>query len=265
MDGLTLLTKLKELNRPVLRAIIVSAYGDMENIRTAMNRGAFDFLTKPIDFKDLEITMWKTIKDLNVLKSALKTREELSILKHELSLATEIQNTILRQMRHYFQDERRFEIAAKMTAAKDVGGDFYDAFHIDEEHVGVVIGDVQGKGISAALLMAVSVTMIRAVSKNTLAPAQVLEEVNIMLLRDITPDRFVTVFYGILSAKTGEFTYCSAGHNLPYLIKADGSILELVRTEGSVLGMLDEISFDDTTIQRIHCKSFLPKRGWRRR
>src|SRR6266852_1636303 len=76
MDGLTLLVKLGELNNPALKAVIVSAYGDMENIRTAMNRGAFDFVTKPIDFTDLEVTINKTLQQLRIIKQALTEHEQ---------------------------------------------------------------------------------------------------------------------------------------------------------------------------------------------
>lgn len=80
MDGLTLLTKVKEQS-PLLKAVIISAYGDMENIRTAMNRGAFDFITKPVDFQDLEITIEKTLQHINQIKSTLTAMKENNILK----------------------------------------------------------------------------------------------------------------------------------------------------------------------------------------
>src|ERR1051326_4277270 len=81
MDGLTLLHKLGDLKNPILKAVIVSAYGDMENIRTAMNRGAFDFITKPVNFEDLELTMEKTLKHVRQMKETLKAIKENNILK----------------------------------------------------------------------------------------------------------------------------------------------------------------------------------------
>src|SRR5258707_3054996 len=91
MDGLTLLQKLSELNNPALKAVIVSAYGDMENIRTAMNRGAFDFVTKPIDFADLEVTINKTLQHLEIVKQSLAEHEQLIAVQRDLSIATRIQ------------------------------------------------------------------------------------------------------------------------------------------------------------------------------
>src|SRR4051812_18205281 len=92
MDGLTLLSRLTDINR-VLKTVIVSAYGDMQNIRTAMNRGAYDFLVKPIDFADFEITLNKTIEELQSIKKGLRAREELSAIKYELSIASRIQQS----------------------------------------------------------------------------------------------------------------------------------------------------------------------------
>src|SRR5882672_6008691 len=94
MDGLTLLTKIKEREN-YYKAVVVSAYGDMENIRTAMNRGAFDFLTKPIDFADLEITIQKTLEQLATLKAALGARDQLVSVRSELAIAHGIQQSIL--------------------------------------------------------------------------------------------------------------------------------------------------------------------------
>src|SRR5262249_22737947 len=94
MDGLTLLLRLADIDR-VLKTVIVSAYGDMQNIRTAMNRGAYDFLVKPIDFVDFEITLNKTIEELQSIKEGLRAREQLTAIQHELSIASRIQQSIL--------------------------------------------------------------------------------------------------------------------------------------------------------------------------
>ncbi len=92
MDGLTLLTKINELKNLTLKTVIVSAYGDMENIRTAMNRGAFDFTTKPIDFEDLEITIKKTIEQVEILQKAEKDSKQLSAIRHDLKMPKKFNN-----------------------------------------------------------------------------------------------------------------------------------------------------------------------------
>jgi phosphoserine phosphatase RsbU/P len=95
MDGLTLLAKLNELKNPALKTVIVSAYGDMDNIRTAMNRGAFDFVTKPVDFQDLETTINKTIQELQILRNAQQEHDQLVALQYDLTVARNIQQAIL--------------------------------------------------------------------------------------------------------------------------------------------------------------------------
>src|SRR5512145_2052428 len=94
MDGLTLLSKINEQNT-LLKAVIVSAYGDMENIRTAMNRGAFDFVTKPVNFEDLEITINKTLEEIKLTRRSMEEHDQLISIQHDLNVAREIQQAIL--------------------------------------------------------------------------------------------------------------------------------------------------------------------------
>ncbi|MDX1587004.1 MAG: response regulator, partial [Balneolaceae bacterium] len=147
MDGLTLLQKLQEMEEQALKTVIVSAYGDMENIRTAMNRGAFDFVTKPIDFSDLEVTIERGLKEIHYIRENLRQRNLLSSVQQDLDTASRIQQKILPQDFPAFPDRKEFEVYAEMHTAKEVGGDFYDFFLIDDQHLGFVIGDVSGKGV----------------------------------------------------------------------------------------------------------------------
>ncbi len=233
MDGLTLLAELKE-KHPLIKAVIVSAYGDMANIRTALNRGAFDFITKPVDFDDLEITLDKTLRAAKEAQQAARDRERLVALHRELDVARRIQNAIVP---HTFLPERKeFALHAAMIPAREVGGDFYDFFLIDADHLGFVIGDVSDKGVPAALFMAVSKTLLKAVALTGVAPEQCLERVNNMLCLDNPSAMFVTVFYGVLNARTGEVAYCNAGHNSPFILRRDGKIETAAGTNGMVLG-----------------------------
>ena len=247
MDGLTLLTKLHELKNPALKTIIVSAYGDMTNIRTAMNRGAFDFVTKPVDFNDLETTVKKTIEQLSILRQAQKEHDKLVSIEHDLSVARDIQLSILPKVFPPFPHRKEIDICAKMEAAKEIGGDFYDFFFIDDERFGVVIGDVSGKGIPAALFMAVSRTLIKATALKGMPPIDCLNFVNKLLCNESVSSMFVTVFYGILNVKTGELTYTCAGHNPPYLISSKGEISPLDNASGMMLGILDEVMLGSKT------------------
>ena len=163
MDGLTLLAKVNEMRNPAMKVIMVSAYGDMGNIRQAMNNGAFDFATKPIDLDDLSVTIEKAIEQIEYVHKSQKEHTQLESLRTDLAIASQIQQAILPQVFPPFpEDADKVDIAASMTPAKDVGGDFYDFFRIDDNHIGLVIADVSGKGIPAAIFMAVSRTLTRA-------------------------------------------------------------------------------------------------------
>lgn len=149
MDGLTLLYRLKELQNNALKTVIVSAYGDMENIRTAMNRGAFDFITKPINFEDLEITISKTLDEISLIRKSMDEHNQLISIQEDLNIAREIQQAILPKIFPPFPGIRHFDIYASMEAAKSVGGDFYDFFMIDENRLGFVICDERINELSA--------------------------------------------------------------------------------------------------------------------
>lgn len=249
MDGLTLLLKLKELKNPSLKTVVVSAYGDMDNIRTAMNRGAFDFLTKPINFEDLEITINKTLEEIMLQRNAMLEHDQLISIRHDLNVAREIQQGILPKVFPPFPNRKDFDIFASMTAAKEVGGDFFDFFMIDNDNLGFVIGDVSGKGIPAAIFMAVSRTLIRATGLKGLSAGECLHYVNNLLCNESVACMFVTVFYGIMNMKTGELQYANAGHNPPYLLKNDGTIQKLVSTGDIILGCFEDQLFTTKKIQ----------------
>lgn len=248
MDGLTLLSKINELNNKLMKSIIVSAYGDMENIRTAMNRGAYDFITKPIDLRDLEITIEKSLSEINLYKQAMVSHNKLVALQQELDIATTIQTSILPKTFPAFPDRKEFDIYAKMIPAKEVGGDLYDFFLIDKYRLGVVIGDVSGKGIAAALLMAVCKTLIKATAYKGLPTDSVLFEVNNLLVDESPPNMFVTVFYGVLDTRNGAFEYANGGHNSPYLISNDGTTKLLDDVGGLLLGTIKSTEYQSNII-----------------
>ena len=248
MDGLTLLAKIKELNNPGLKTVIVSAYGDMDNIRTAMNRGAFDFITKPVNFDDLEITINKTLREILTIRRWLTEHDQLVSIQYDLNISREIQQAILPKKFPPFPDEPNFDIYASMVAANEVGGDFYDFFLIDKHRLGFVIGDVSGKGISAAIFMAVSRTLIRATGLKGNSVSDCMGYVNNLLCKESVSSMFVTVFYGILNTQTGMVDYVNAGHNPPFILSSNG-IRKVEMTDGLALGVLDDFSFRSKQIK----------------
>jgi len=250
MDGLTLLTKVNEMQNPTLKCIMVSAYGDMGNIRQAMNNGAFDFATKPIDLDDLSVTIEKAIEQINFIRQMQKDSDQLQSLKGDLAVAHEIQQAILPRIFPPFPEETaQMDIAASMEAAKDIGGDFYDFFRIDDDRIGICIADVSGKGIPAAIFMAVSRTLIRATGIKGVSPAECITYVNHLLTKESVNCMFVTMFYGIYNIRTGEIVYCNAGHNPPYLIKASGAVEPLPMPEDVIVGAIDDMEYHETVLQ----------------
>ena len=250
MDGLTLLTKVNEMRNPSLKCIMVSAYGDMENIRHAMNNGAFDFATKPIDLDDLQVTIDKAVEQIEYVRSAQKEHAQLVDIQGDLSVAREIQHAILpRSFKLKMEDTDLVDIYASMLAAKDVGGDCYEFFPIDDHRIGFTIADVSGKGVPAAIFMAVSRTLIKATGLRDVASNVCIQMVNDMLCGESVESMFVTVFYGIYDLKTGEIDFTNAGHNPPYILHADGTV-EMLKTECNlVLGAIEGMTFKNESLQ----------------
>lgn len=249
MDGLTLLAKVNELKNPAMKCIMVSAYGDMDNIRSAMNKGAFDFATKPIDLDDLSRTIEKAIEQVRYIRESQQEHNQLESIKNDLAIAGEIQQTILpRSFPPFPELTEVVDIYASMTPAKDVGGNFYDFFQIDDERIGLVIADVSGKGVPASLFMAVSRTLLRATALRGVSSAECLTYANKLLCKESLDSMFVTVFYGIYHYKTGMMDYTNAGHNPPYLLRGGRTVECLPVASNFVVGVFDDIEFESNTL-----------------
>ena len=244
MDGLTLLGQISEIN-PNIRSIIVSAYGDMKNIRTAMNRGAFDFVTKPLDFGDLRVTIERTLRHLEEWREALASRDKLVALQNELDVASGIQKSILPTV---FPSSAEYQVYATMVPARNVGGDFFDVVRLENDCVGLAIADVSDKGVPAALFMMSSRTWMKGAAISSPEPGVVLEEVNALLHEDNETQMFVTVLYAVYNPETGEFTYACGGHDAPLLVRANGSTELLPLTGGIALGIIPDLEYNQNTV-----------------
>lgn len=244
MDGLTLLEQIPKVD-PNVRSVIISAYGDMKNIRTAMNRGAFDFVTKPLDFKDLRHTIERTLKHLMEWRSALASRDQLVMLQNELDVASKIQQSILPTR---FPTTNHYDVFAAMEPARNVGGDFYDIFKLESDQVGLAIADVSDKGVPASLFMMSSRTLLKGTAIGILEPGQVLRDVNDLLYEDNDAAMFVTVIYAVYSPDTGRVIYANGGHNPPLIVHTDGSSTLLPPIGGLALGVAPGMMFPQDTI-----------------
>ena len=179
----------------------------------------------------------------------VRERQALALEKErtgvELSLANRIQVSALpRELPH----RPEFEICGSMIPAKKVGGDFYDFFMIDEDHLGLVIADVSGKGVPAALFMMVSSVLIRHASTGEYSPAGILQNVNHQICARNPEEMFVTVWLGILEISTGRLTAANAGHEYPMLKVAGGSFELYKDRHGLVIGAMDGVKYRDYTL-----------------
>ncbi len=245
MDGLSLLEHIPDV-APDTRSVIISAYGDMKNIRAAMNRGAFDFVTKPLDFDDLRVTIERTLNNLEAWREAESSRQRLAAIESELDVASKMQQSILPTV---FPKSSQYEISGSMTPAREVGGDFFDIFQLEDGCIGLAIADVSGKGVPAALFMMASRTLLKGTAIGLREPARVLSEVNQLLYEDNEAMMFVTLLYAVYDPDTRTLTYANGGHCLPALIHRDGNATTLPATSGIALGVLDGAEFEQATIE----------------
>ncbi len=175
-----------------------------------------------------------------------QTTAEKERMAKELEIAEGIQRSFLPECAPVIND---IEIAACSIPAMEVGGDFYDFIPIDPDHWGLVIADVSGKGIPAALFMALSRTLIRASTKRIHDPAEAIREANSLIVDDSKSSMFVTLFYAILDTKEKTIRYVNAGHNPPLLLNAgDHGDIALLKAEGIALGVVDDIALESVDI-----------------
>jgi len=171
------------------------------------------------------------------VRELMETTAAKERIESELQIAHDIQMGILPKMFPPFPERDEFDLYAILEPAKEVGGDFYDFFFIDDQRLCFVVGDVSGKGVPASLFMAVSKTLIKMEATRAIPPEEVMNRVNRNLSLDNPSLMFVTLFLGFLNVQTGELEYCLGGHDPPYIIRTSGDIELLDLTDGVMLGV----------------------------
>ena len=208
------------------------------NIRTGDEIQA---LSEAIKTMELEINEY--IQDLTTV-TAEKER-----IGAELNVATQIQADMLPRIFPAFPEREEFDVYATMNPAKEVGGDFYDFFLVDDDHLAVVIADVSGKGVPAALFMVIAKTLIKNHAQNQEAPGTVFTQTNEQLCEGNDAGLFVTAWMGVLEISTGKFVYVNAGHNPPLLKRAGGTFEWLKSRPGFVLAGMEGVRYRENTLQ----------------
>jgi len=187
-------------------------------------------------------SMRSSLKDY--IRKLTETTAAKERIESELKIARDIQMGILPKTFPPFPDRAEFDIYATIEPAREVGGDLYDFFFLDEDHLCFSVGDVSGKGVPASLFMAVTNTLIKTKAVKGLTPAAVLNRVNDDLSMDNPSVMFVTLFLGILNVRTGEVHYSNGGHNAPFLIDLEGGVSPLETTNGMALGVVEGFSYE---------------------
>ena len=253
MDGYEVCRRLKadEATRDI-PVIFVTAMGDTSDETKGLEAGAVDYLTKPISPPIVQarvkthLALRRNMAELQKAYGIIEAQKDR--MEEELNVGRDIQMSMVPQKFPAFPDRDEFSIHAGLYPAREVGGDFYDFFFIDENRLCVCIGDVSGKGVPAALFMAVTRTLIKARATDDTSTASILTRVNDEISRDNKAYMFVTIFTGILNTVTGELTYTNAGHNPTYIRKADGNIERLDTLHGPVIGARKGLAYKEDTV-----------------
>ena len=188
----------------------------------------------------------KTVEYMNKVVQVTAEKERIGA---ELSLATQIQASMLPHIFPAFPERSEFDIFASMDPAKEVGGDFYDYFLIDDDHLGLVIADVSGKGVPAALFMMASKIILQSVAMMGYSPAEILRRTNDAICSNNEAEMFVTVWLGILELSTGKLTAANAGHEFPALKEPSGAFALYKDKHGFVIGGMEGVRYKEYEIQ----------------
>lgn len=186
---------------------------------------------------------------ISYIRSFMKITAEKERIGAELNVATQIQADMLPRIFPAFPERQEFDIYATMNPAKEVGGDFYDFFLVDDDHLAVVIADVSGKGVPAALFMVIAKTLIKNHAQNKETPGEVFTHTNEQLCEGNDVGLFVTAWMGILQISTGHFVYVNAGHNPPLLRRAGGSFEWLKSRPGFVLAGMEGVRYRENEME----------------
>ena len=237
----TLLHPLKLISEEAIRFSNENTVTDTKLQKQIRNKDEIGALAESIDVMEEQIHKYiENITNITAEKQRIST---------ELSLATRIQADMLPNIYPAFPDRKEFDVYASMTPAREVGGDFYDFFLIDDDHLCVLIADVSGKGVPAALFMMASRIILAMNAKTGKTPAEILTATNEIICQNNREEMFVTVWLGILEISTGKLTAANAGHEYPVLMQA-GEKFELYKDKhGVVIGAMKGVKYKQYEMQ----------------
>ena len=231
----TLLQPLRQISEEATRFSTENVTAKTKLRQKIRNKDEIGLLAESIDKMEEQIQ--------NYVENLTKITAERERISTELSLATRIQADMLPNTFPAFPDRREFDIYASMDPAKEVGGDFYDFFLVDPDHLCMIMADVSGKGVPAALFMMASKIILANNAMTGKSPGQILTDTNNAICSNNREQMFVTVWLGLLELSTGKLTAANAGHEYPVLKKPDGGFELLRDRHGFVIGGMDGVKY----------------------
>lgn len=244
LEGLDLVTKIRTLD-DTLPMVAMTAWGSMELAIEAMRRGVGDFVLKPWDNGHMLSVIRSQIaqgQSRRLTRRLLLESEE--VLRSEVTEACEVQRHLMPKEFPLLDD---YEFSAATRPARSLGGDYYDVFYRGDGAMALCIADVCGKGIPAALLMANLQATVQSAAVEEPRPGPFARRVNSAVCRNLSPGRFVTLFYCLLDIAGRRLSYTNAGHNAPILLRATGQVIRL-DSSGPVLGVFNGLEYQESAV-----------------
>ncbi|TAN66805.1 MAG: response regulator, partial [Magnetospirillum sp.] len=244
MNGDEVLKAIKaEPRLRLLPVIMISALDALDSIVRCIEAGAEDYLPKPFNRVLLRARIGACLEKKRLREIELTY---LKAVEKELTIARDVQRSILPKA---FPAHHSLVGHGLMDPAREIGGDFYDFFALDDDRIAIAVGDVSGKGVPAAVYMAMVRTQLRATALFGLSPAECLYRLNEHLSADNPEGMFVSLFYGIIDCVTGAFTYANGGHNWPILLRADGGVEWIKGTDDLLVGVIYGSAYHDASLE----------------
>ena len=237
----------KTIVKPVVRlSTAANSYIRHKQGSSETNESVFEGLK--IKTRDEIETLYDSLRQMEAdigsyIREVTTITAEKERIGAELDVATHIQKSMLPCIFPAFPDRKEFDVYATMNPAKEVGGDFYDFFMVDDRHLAIVMADVSGKGVPAALFMVIGKTLIKDHTQPETDLGEVFTDVNRMLCESNSEGLFITAFEGVLDLVSGEFKFVNAGHEMPYILKANGKAEAYKIKAGFVLAGMENMRY----------------------
>ncbi|MDA1193289.1 MAG: SpoIIE family protein phosphatase [Candidatus Poribacteria bacterium] len=253
LDGFEVLEALrKDSATASIPIIMLTARAQISDKLRGLSSGAEDYITKPFDLAVLTERVKTALAQSNrpsvsnpLMGALTEWSGEIAQLAHHLDTAAEIQRGLLPMEMPSLSN---IDVYGMLESSLNVSGDFYDFIRLDGERVGIVIADVRGKGVPAALMMVMLRTVIRIVAREARTPAEVIKRANDFLAVETEPDLFASMVYGVLDANAQTFSYCNGGHCYPIRVNGNSNAAETLQTGGMLVGIMEASEYEYATV-----------------